>query len=147
MDIRKIIISYALILLALAGMFDTAYLAAQHISGDTVVCGIVEGCDSVLNSKYSEVFGIPLALIGLLYYATILVLAFIYIAREPKIATNLLMGITGLGFIASAYFIYLQLAVIHAICTYCMASAFVTLMLFGLSVNIHSKRKPAQIEH
>jgi len=137
MSNSKIIISYILITLALVGMFDTAYLAAQHISGDHVACGIAEGCDSVLNSKYSEVFGIPLALIGFLYYTTALIFIFIYTVTNSKKALSFLVKITGLGLVASIYFIYLQLVVLEAICTYCMLSAIITLLLFGLSLSTY----------
>jgi len=140
-DNLKKIISYALILFALIGIFDTAYLSSRHISGESVACGITNGCDSVLTSKYSEIFGVPLAFAGLAYYFIILIFAFIYAANGSSSILRALASITGTGLAASAYFVYLQFFIIGSICTYCIGSAITTFILFILSITLYKTFK------
>ncbi len=88
----------------------------------------------MLSSDYSSMFGIPLSLIGVIYYIIISIFAFIFsVNRDLKILKTILL-ITSLGFIASIYFVYLQLFVINAICIYCVTSAIITTTLLILSI-------------
>ena len=57
-----------LVLLALIGFGISVYLATSEIIGVSVPCGITGGCDQVLQSKYSKLLGVPLAMWGVLYF-------------------------------------------------------------------------------
>ncbi len=128
------IISYLILILAILGFIDATYLTVEFFSGGNVVCGLIEGCEQVLSSDYSSMFGIPLSLIGVIYYIIISIFAFIFsVNRDVKILKTILL-ITSLGFIASIYFVYLQLFVINAICIYCVTSAIITTTLLILSI-------------
>ncbi len=53
---------WALALVALAGLADASYLTAEHLSGNSVRCMIVSGCDAVLQSSHATVAGgVPVA--------------------------------------------------------------------------------------
>jgi uncharacterized membrane protein len=56
------------------GILNTAYLTITKLANSKAVCP-TEGCEQVLSSPYATVFGLPLALFGLLAYLTMAALA------------------------------------------------------------------------
>ena len=122
-----------LTVLSLIGFFDSAYLTAEHYTGNIPPCFIATGCETVTTSAYSVVAGIPVALAGSIYY---FVLFFLTIGLLSGAKNNLkwISILSGFGFLASVYFVSLQLFVIKAICTYCMISAITTTTIFLLSL-------------
>jgi len=135
------ILVFTLIALSLFGVFDTTYLTAQHFSGGPVACGLVEGCELVLSSKYAEIAGISLSAVGLLYYAILLILSLVFYTSKNKRAILLATLLSGFGFLFSLYLVYLQLVAIKAICLYCMVSASLSTGIFVLSFSIYKSIK------
>lgn len=134
---------WAFVIFAFIGFLDTSYLTVSHFTGAEVNCSIVEGCNEVLSSKYSSIFGIPLSLLGLLHYTVLLIGGFYYLdSRNPKVL-KLLTALTTIGLLFSAWLVYLQLFVIEHICQYCMVSAInsVILFIFGLKYIPYSSKK------
>jgi uncharacterized membrane protein len=114
---------------ALVGVLDASYLTIEHLSGNSVRCMIVTGCDEVLQSTYATVAGgIPVAAIGALAYFTVFSLATLS-AFGYLSARRLLAPIVALMFLATLWFLYLQAFVIRAFCVYCLLSAAVTTTL------------------
>ena len=129
------ILNIALIVLTIAGIIVAVYLTWSHFSHVYVLCAEGGGCDRVRQSQYSEVAGIPVALFGLVGYLGILGVI-IFERTSEFFAENgpmLVFGLTLVGFLYSAYLTYLELFVIHAICPYCVASAVIMTLLFGLA--------------
>lgn len=127
------------------GFADATYLTVKHYLGGVPPCTI-HGCEVVLTSAQSEIMGIPVALLGALYYAAILALALAYLASKKETVLRHAAYFTTAGLIASAYFVYLQLFVIGAICLYCMLSATTSTLLFatGMYVLMAMRRATAQ---
>jgi len=92
------------------------------------------GCEQVLASQYSKIFGIPLALIGAVYYLIVLGLALAYLKLKNNKIILAFLGVTLFRFLFSVFFISLQVFVIGAVCDYCLASAAISTILFVLSV-------------
>ena len=65
-----------LILLGLGGIAVSSYLTYIKLTGAIYVCG-TGGCATVQTSKYSEMMGIPVAILGLIYYTAFLGLVLI----------------------------------------------------------------------
>lgn len=126
----------AFFIAALIGFADAAFLAIEHYRGVVPPCTIISGCEKVTTSVYSEVFGVPLALFGAVYYFALLVLIIAYFDLKKTIILKIAALATTIGLLASLYFIYLQLIVIKAICLYCMISAAASAMLFVLGIII-----------
>src|SRR3989338_4253784 len=63
-----------LLLLSLAGFFDSAYLTILHYKNVIPPCAIAKGCETVLTSRFSVFFGIPIALIGSLFFLALIFL-------------------------------------------------------------------------
>ena len=110
--------------LSLVGFIDSAYLTIEHYKSDPIVCLIIEGCDLVLNSQYSTVFGIPISLLGTLYYFLIFCFSVFSFRKRKETVFKYLSFFTIVGLIVSLWFVYLQFFIIKAICTYCIISTF-----------------------
>lgn len=130
---------WAFVILGFVGFLDTSYLTVNHFTGTAVNCTITEGCDEVLASEYSEIFGVPMALLGLLYYLFILLAGFFYLDTKNIKVLKILTFITSFGFLFSLWLVYLQFFIIKAICQYCMLSAInsTILMILGLILIPH----------
>jgi len=123
------IIVYSLAaVLSLIGLFDALYLAVEHISGRSVRCTIVTGCDEVLSSPYATVAGIPLAFIGAIAYFACFSLAILAIFGY-RLAGDLLTILVVLMFLVTLILLYLQAFVIGYFCQFCLVSAGVTIIL------------------
>lgn len=131
----------AFLIVSALGFADAIYLTTQHFLGAPVACSILKGCEQVTTSPYSLIFGIPVALLGSLYYLTIIVLSVIYLDSRKIYFLNTIAKITPLGFLASLYFVYLQIFIIKAICLYCMGSAVTSTILFILGMICLAKNK------
>jgi uncharacterized membrane protein len=119
----------AVALVALAGLADAVYLTVEHLSGQSVRCMVVSGCDEVLQSSYATVGGgVPVAAVGALAYFTAFSLATLA-AFGYDGARRLLTPLVAVMFLATLWFLYLQAFVIKAFCTYCLISATVTTAL------------------
>ena len=133
-----------LIVLGVLGIVDAGYLAYEHFSNTLPPCttNIFSDCGKVLRSKYSEIFNIPLAIFGLVYYLTVTSSLFLIIKLKVKKTRLFLLILTGFGFLFSIYLIYLQIIVIKSICLYCMGSALISTLLFVISqVGFPKERK------
>jgi uncharacterized membrane protein len=118
------------------GFLDSTYLTVEHYRGVIPPCTIIKGCDVVTTSSYSVVAGIPVALAGSLFYLTIFFLSVWYLDSKKERALKLAAYLTFFGLLGSAWFVYVQLGILKAICIYCMGSAIssTTLFISGLFV-------------
>ena len=129
--IRKINLPiYVMLALTVIGISDAMYVAYGSYSGTQLWCPILDGCNTVVNSPYSRVLGMPMSYFGFIYYLFMFGLA-ARLAYEPasKSLRFRVVLYAALGAVSSAYFIYLQLGLIQAICSYCIISAIVSFLL------------------
>lgn len=125
---------FYLIAATFVGLGDSLFLAYYAHLGVVPGCALT-GCEQVLTSDYSKLYGVPLAYLGLVFYAYMLALA-VLVAYDPT-SKGLRVGLlvyTGVGLLASIVFEAIQIFVIGAICMYCAISAVTTLVLFALAV-------------
>ena len=112
--------------LALAGIAVASYLTWVHYEGIKPFCVAGGGgCERVQTSDYADLAGVPVALIGLIGYVSIL--ASLLIPRDLGRFAGAFLGLLGFGF--SVYLTYLELFVIDAICQWCVASALLMTLL------------------
>lgn len=131
---------------SIIGFFDAAYLTIQHYTQFTLPCTITHGCDLVTKSEYSQIMGVPVALLGALYYLAIFLAAYIIIETKKTEYLRFIAIATTFGFLFSAWFVYLQLFVINAICQYCMLSAITSTTMFVASIVYFSKEYLKQVD-
>jgi uncharacterized membrane protein len=127
----------AAILAAALGLLDALYLLVIKLTEDPAFCiqGIGD-CWTVNTSKYSEILGVPISLLGAATYLVILLILTLENRYKilAKYGTILLFGITLSGTIYSVYLTYLEIWVIHAICPFCIISALLMLLLLIFSI-------------
>lgn len=109
--------------LAAAGLAIAAYLAWTKLAGAVPACGPLRGCETVNTSPYSEIAGIPVAVIGVAYSAVILVASLRWLGGRDRrgLLAAYALGLAGSLFVA--YLSYLELFVIGAVCIWCAAYA------------------------
>lgn len=122
-------------LVALVGLFVALYLALYKtgILG-TIACG-TGGCETVQLSRWSVLLGLPVAAWGVGYYALVFALALASVQDRWADSRGLslaLLLLTAWGVVFSTWLTYLELFVIDAICRWCVVSAVLAVILFGL---------------
>ena len=124
-----------LLALAVVGVGIATYLTYVHYAQIEPIC-TTGGCETVQSSRYATLGGIPIAVFGLGMYLAIVALL---VARRTErwrdvplfAAWTFLLALGGVLY--SAYLTYLELRVIHAICTWCVASAITVTLICVLS--------------
>jgi len=123
--------------LSLAGLFIAIYMYLYKIGKiGSLVCG-TGACETVQLSPQARFLGVEVALIGVFGYAVMLLLALLALQSRfagPAWPSRLLAILSGVAVLFTAYLTYLELFVIHAICRWCVGSAAVIILIFGLSL-------------
>ncbi|MET0306470.1 MAG: vitamin K epoxide reductase family protein [Solirubrobacterales bacterium] len=112
------------------GVGVATYIAIEAAGGDAPAClAGSSGCQTVANSSYSHVAGVNIAVFGLVGYALLLAAALL----RGDVARMAGFGLALAGFGYSVFLTYLELFKIEAICQWCVASAVLMTVLFGLN--------------
>ena len=123
--------------LSMAGIIDTIYLTSAHYAEKvTLACphiGVLN-CQKVTTSSYSMLFGVPLAVLGLLFFVTMLPLQLPAAWRSNWRWLRLgRLAIASSGVLMIFWLIYVELFRLNAICPYCTVVHILTAALFGLT--------------
>ncbi|MFA6432758.1 MAG: vitamin K epoxide reductase family protein [Candidatus Paceibacterota bacterium] len=136
------------LVVALIGFADAGFLAVEHYRGVIPPCELVSGCEEVLTSSYSFILGVPVSLLGTLYYlaVSICVLIFLeskHVTEEVKAHHTAILKwslvATLAGLLMSAWFVYVQAFIIGSYCLYCLGSALTSTLLFIIAAIIFHK--------
>jgi uncharacterized membrane protein len=120
-----------MIALTVIGVGLASYLTYVHYAGIKPACTAGESCTKVQTSVYSELAGVPVALMGLIGYVAILASL---LAPENETSRFATVALTVVGFGFSAYLTYRELFSIHAICEWCVSSAIILTVLMCLAI-------------
>jgi len=121
------------LVLSLLGFGDALYLTIDHFTGTLPVCaahGIIN-CAAVTTSKESYLLHIPVALLGLLFFTSMVVVNVppLWRTRHSWVAwVRLAMVTTGLGMVV--YLVSAEVFSIHAICLWCTGVHIITVTMF-----------------
>jgi uncharacterized membrane protein len=123
--------------LALAGIFISIYLTLYKLGVIGELSCTIGSCETVNTSRWSIFLGLPVAAWGLFFYLDVFGVALV--GTMPRLENEPLISIAlaaeaAIGVIFSAWLTYLELAVIHAICIWCVTSAVIVLVIFLVSV-------------
>jgi uncharacterized membrane protein len=132
---RYLLIGFILVF-AFLGIANSWYLAESSLTGKPLICNIagLGDCNKVAESEYSHVLGVPLSLYGVAFYTLLFVFSALLILIRTRPVYLSLMTFATLGFLASLYFMGLQLFVIKSICVYCLTSAILSALIFALAL-------------
>jgi thiosulfate dehydrogenase [quinone] large subunit len=126
--------NYIFLFLSSLGFLDAAFLTVQHYNKNPFSCPLFGGCGEVTSSIYSEIFGIPISLFGMLFYGLIFALSIYAFLKDDKRALRIAAQLTVFGFLTSLYLVYIMVYVLSAICFYCLMSAVSSTLLFTFGV-------------
>ena len=137
MDRRTVVPAVGLAL-SLAGLGVAIYLTIAHYTSPTVLAcsdkGVVN-CASVTTSAESSIAGIPVAVLGLLFFVAMTVLNLPAAWRSTDRRVHLArMGLAVVGMLMVLWLVYAELFLIGAICLYCTIVHVLTFALFVLAV-------------
>lgn len=121
----------AIIVQGTLGILISLLLTYYKFSSDPLVCGL-GNCHAVQHSKYGSIFGIPVAILGIVYY---LVLLFLHTNFSNKYIKIWLIW----GILFSSYLTYIELFVLKEICGWCVVS-FVNIIILYVVYYFGSRR-------
>lgn len=131
-----------ILVIALLGFADSSYLTIEHFRGIIPPCSLAGDCGAVLQSSYSVIFGLPVSLLGSVYYLIVSVGVFSYLDTKKTAILKWILLFTIFGLLASIWFVFLQAFVIKSYCLYCLGSALTSTILFITTIVVFAKYFP-----
>lgn len=125
-------------LVALAGTAVAGYLTYVHYRPDALICTSSGGCETVQESSYAELVGIPVALLGLLAYLAVLAL----VLWDTEAARTAVAAIALGGAAFAVYLVALQAFVIDAWCVWCLVNDLLLVPLLAILAVWRVLRQP-----
>jgi uncharacterized membrane protein len=122
---------------ATLGLAISIYLTIEHYTTSTTLAcpdtGVVN-CVKVTTSPQSTIIGIPVAVLGLVFFAAMGILTLPRLWHERSSAVRWTrVGLAGVGVVTVIYLLYVELFVVDAICLWCTAVHVLTIALFVLT--------------
>ncbi len=119
--------------LAVLGLLDAIYLTYEHFTGGTTLACSDSGqvdCLQVTTSKWSEIAGVPVAVLGLIFFVgmTVLCLPTVW-RRGPAVLVPIRIGASVVGLLMVFYLLWAEFFQIHAICLWCTGVHIITFLL------------------
>mgnify|MGYP000398024265 FL=1 len=136
---------FIILILSIIGIIDTIYLTIKRFTNKSVNCSIFEGCDFVTTSSYSAILGVPVAVLGMVFYIAVFALSILYLRTKNKKFLISLLVLSSIGFLMSIWFIYTQGFILNAFCLYCLVSAGLSTTIFILSLIAMLKLKNSNL--
>jgi uncharacterized membrane protein len=126
--------------LDVVGLVIAGYLSAVELQGELPYCGPLKGCEVVALSEYARVGGIPVAVFGVVLSVSLLVLALAWTnsGRVELLAAH--YGLSLFGVVFEAYFTYLEIFVIGAVCVWCASYGVSLVARFGVALAVWRRR-------
>ena len=115
--------------LASLGAAISAYILYVRETEGSLVCS-TGGCETVQSSSYAELFGVPIAALGLAGFLVLLVAAL----SRGDFARLVNATVALAAFLFAAYLLAVQLVVLDAICQWCVATDVLTTAIAALAL-------------
>jgi uncharacterized membrane protein len=122
--------------LTVLGLLVSIYMTIYKLTNNNSMCLGSGDCSTVNASKYSEVNGIPVAVIGVIGYLAILAVLY-FENRNPFFKQNgalMIFGMALTGFLFTVWLVYVEIALLNAICPFCVTSQVSMTLIFIIAV-------------
>jgi len=123
-----------LAVLDVIGLAIATYLSVVELSGGVPVCGPIHGCEEVARSEYSRIAGVPVAVFGVVLSLTLLTLAIAWWRTNLHVLLLSHYALSLAGVLFEAYFLYLQIFVIGAVCIWCTSYGLSLVLRFVIAL-------------
>jgi len=131
------------VILTIIGLLVSIYMTVYKITSNDNMCVGSQDCSVVNASKYSEVNGIPVAVVGAIGYSALL--GILWLERKPGFfrdnGSMIFFGVSLIGFFFTLWLIYVEIALLKAYCPFCITSQISMTLIFIFSV-IRVVRQP-----
>jgi uncharacterized membrane protein len=131
-----------LAVLDIVGLAIAAYLSIVELQGGVPACGIIKGCEEVARSEYSRIAGVPVAVFGVGLSLVLLSLAVAWWRTDLYALLLAHYGLSLAGVLFEAYFTYLQVAVIGAVCIWCASYGLSLIARFVVALLVWARARP-----
>src|SRR5688572_20054972 len=129
-------LSQITIALTIIGLLVSVWMYIYKITSNDIMCVGSGDCKAVNDSRYSEIYNVPVAGLGVIGYAAIL--AVLVLERNPGFfkqnGSMIFFGLALIGFLFTLYLVFLEVVLIKAFCPFCITSQIVMTLIFILSV-------------
>ncbi|MCE9517927.1 hypothetical protein K8Q96_02925 [Candidatus Nomurabacteria bacterium] len=131
----QIILIILISLCGLVGFLLASYIHRKKKSKKKLICPMRSNCDTVIHSDYSKIIGIPVEILGMIYYVFIsLVYGVIFILSLWSVPIAIvLLGVSMCSVFFSLYLVSLQALIIRQWCVWCMCSAGISILILFFS--------------
>lgn len=116
------------------GLLASAYLTVEHFAGTRALAcpeSATINCAKVTTSQWSHIAGVPVAVLGLVYYVVMFALLLPPAWAESRLDPARIAGAV-LGVAMVVYLIWVELFRVDAICLWCTAVHLCTIVLLGV---------------
>lgn len=136
--------------LALVGLSVSTYLTIAHYGSSVALAcpdnGVIN-CEKVTTSPQSVIGGVPVALLGLVFFGAMVLMNVPRAWRSPGLPVRVTrLGLAALGVVFAVYLVYTELFTIHAICLWCTAAHVMAFLLFAVILFGESLGRPLTMD-
>ena len=124
---------------AVAGVGVSSYLTYVHYHPAALVCTRGGGCEAVQQSHYAVLLGLPVALYGIVAWISVLGLTVWDRPTARVVVAAIALSVFGFA----AYLVVIQLAVLHAVCWWCMSNDILLVPALAFLAGYRLWREPA----
>jgi len=139
MNLTRNNLSITCLIFAFIGFLDATYLTILHYKNAFPPCTVTGGCETVLTSQYSSLLGIPISLLGSLFYLLVIVFSLAVFLNKRKFLAHGLFAISLSGLFVSAVLFFIQFFILKVFCQYCLLSELTSLAVFVSCSLLYSK--------
>ncbi|MFA6089181.1 MAG: vitamin K epoxide reductase family protein [Candidatus Woesearchaeota archaeon] len=129
------------------GVVDSTILLDIHnnnnVGKESQYCKVSSPCDIVDKSNFSEIYGIPISVFGIIFYLLIITVCFFNLFYK-RYFHYILLTLAGLGFIASIILFYVMKFQIGAVCPYCLLSEVINIFI-AIFAAIYTKKTLSEL--
>ncbi|MBI1975338.1 MAG: vitamin K epoxide reductase family protein [Parcubacteria group bacterium] len=126
-----------ILILSQFGFWLAFYIRHKKVSREQMVCYVGKDCDRVIHSEYSKLLGIPVEVLGMIYYGVI-TLSYAALAFFPRLVSGdfvwWVLSATTIAFLFSLYLIFIQAVVLKEWCEWCLTSAAICAVIFFTAI-------------
>lgn len=130
-----------LVVVAFLGLLVSGYLLIHYVSPEPIPCVTGSGCATAQLSDYASFGGIPTPAYGMLFYVLLGVLGALWSNATKKQILPFLIVLTTIGLAVSIFLSAVEAFVLHAWCSWCVVSALLSLVAFGIMCQLVLKSK------
>ena len=145
---NDISIRVAIFVLGLCGFMVARHINNHKAKNKPLICPARFDCNTVVHSNYSTFMSMPVEIAGMIYYAFI-TLAYFFLIFMPDSVTPFFIGflacISLVAFLFSTYLLAVQIFILKKGCSWCLASTFISAVIFLLTIFSHDFSFVAQI--